>query len=164
MSDASSQEITTEKSDWNIKIENRASEFLHDTINARDLLDSGILCSGTEEDLLLTEPKQESSVVIRGRPKKDCVSESQSDMPQVVSGSQQIQKEKKYQCATCFKKFPDMSSLKRHVPVGGFRFGDEWQVDVILRETFQNHTHALSLPNSNSLSIYEMEFCSHNSW
>ena len=114
---SSSQSVTPGKSDLNTKIENRASEFLHDTINARDLLDSGILCGATEEEILLAEESEkknhsakETSVVV---PAPLAVVE----MPQVVSGSQPVQKEKKYQCATCYKKFPDMSSLKRHVPV-----------------------------------------------
>ena len=124
-SDASRQSTTS--GDLNIKIENRASEFLHDTINARDLLDSGILCGATEEEILLAEEQssnaQSSSTGIPGGsggkeappvPAPLAVVE----MPQVVSGSQPVQKEKKYQCATCHKKFPDMSSLKRHVPVG----------------------------------------------
>ena len=115
---SSSQSVTPGKSDLNTKIENRASEFLHDTINARDLLDSGILCGATEEEILLAEESEK---------KNHSVNETTSvavpaplavvEMPQVVSGSQPVQKEKKYQCATCYKKFPDMSSLKRHVPV-----------------------------------------------
>ena len=115
---SSSQSVTPGKCDLNTKIENRASEFLHDTINARDLLDSGILCGATEEEILLAEESEK---------KNHSVNETTSvavpallavvEMPQVVSGSQPVQKEKKYQCATCNKKFPDMSSLKRHVPV-----------------------------------------------
>ena len=121
-SDASEQSTTSGKSDLNLKIENRASEFLHDTINARDLLDSGILCGATEEEILLAE---EQSSNVQGSSSGGQGGGSVSvpaplavvEMPQVVSGSQPVQKEKKYQCSTCFKKFPDMSSLKRHMPV-----------------------------------------------
>ena len=113
----SSQNITAAKSDLNIKIENRASEFLHDTINARDLLDSGILCGATEEQILLAEETEKKNHSVEEPSVAVPAPLTVVQMPQVVSGSQPVQKEKKYQCTICSKKFPDMSSLKRHSPV-----------------------------------------------